>query len=137
MERSPELAQQRSTLLGQRGRQARRRIQRLRELEELGRVEAAAASRALDRRPDVVRAADPGRRPIDQQRACLVGLVERPGDDDRVRARLERGGQSARGLECRRRREPVADLRKLEDLLGASVHAGSGQRSECGPEADA
>ncbi len=75
--------------------EAARRVQRVGDLEELGRVEPSAAHRALNRRPDVVRAADPDPRSLREQRPGLVRLVESPGDDDRIRRRLERLGGAA------------------------------------------
>ena len=54
-----EGAQQRAALVGEARGQPRRGIERVGDLEELRRFEASAARRALDRRADVVGAADP------------------------------------------------------------------------------
>ena len=58
-----EIAKQRPPLVGKRRGEPRRRVERLRDLEEVGRIEPAAAGGALDPRPDVVRRPDPDPRP--------------------------------------------------------------------------
>ena len=122
MQLAAELAQQRPPLVGQRRRQPGGRVERLGDLEELGRVEPAAAGRALDRRPDVVGRPDPDARPLLDQAAGLVGLVERPRDDDRVARRLERLGQPPRRRERGGLRQPVADRGELEQDQRAGIH---------------
>ena len=54
-----QVAQQRPAVVGEDGGQSRGRIERVRDRQEVRRLEPAAADRPLDARPDVVRAADP------------------------------------------------------------------------------
>ena len=94
MEAATQLAQQRTTLLGEGRREARRGIQRVGDRQELLRVEAASAGRPFDGRADVVRPADSDARVVAQQRACLVGLVEHARHHRRIGLRLQRLGQT-------------------------------------------
>ena len=95
MQPAPEVAQQRATLVGERGREAGRRVERLDDLEELRGIEASAAGRPADPGLDVVRGADPDAGTLLEQRAGLVGLVEGARDDHGVGRRLERLGDAA------------------------------------------
>jgi hypothetical protein len=88
-----QVAQQRPALVRERGRQPGGGVERVGHLDELLGVEPATARGALDRRTDVARGPDPDARPLLEQRPGLVGLVQRPGHDDRVARRLERLGQ--------------------------------------------
>ena len=120
-------------------REAGRRVEGLRELEELGRFEAAATDRALDRRPDVARGTDADAGPLGQERAGLIGLVEAARDDDRVVRRLQRLGQPAGRRERGRLGEPRPDERELEQRDRSFVHRdgrGRRQRDASGPETD-
>ena len=104
------------------------RVERLGDLEELGRFEPAAAGRPLDR-PARCRAAapipTPG--PLLEKRARLVGLVEAARDDDRVVRRLEGLGQAARRRERGRLGQPRPDGRELEQRERARVHRRGGR----------
>ena len=93
MQVAREFVQQRSAIVGEDGRQPRRRVERVGKLEELERFEAAATGSPFDGRADVPCRADPDARSVRDERARLVGLLEAPGHDDRVRRRLERLGQ--------------------------------------------
>ena len=64
VELAGERVEQRPAVVGERRLEAGGRVERVGDLEELRRIEAAAARRALDRRPDVVRAADPDAGPL-------------------------------------------------------------------------
>ena len=90
--------------------------------QELGRLEPAAAGRTLDMRADVPSAADADVRPLPQEPARLVGLVEPATDHDRVGRRLERLREPARRRERGVGREPLAHLGVLEQLDRAFVH---------------
>ncbi len=136
VELAPELAQQRAPVVGQRRRQPGGRIEGVGDLEELGRVQAAAAGRALDGRPDVAGGADADARPLLDERPGLVGLVEHPAHHDRVARRLEGRGQPSRGAERGGLRQPVADRRELEQRLRSCVHRPVRQRPAAGPETD-
>ena len=93
MELAGERVEQRPAVVGERRLEAGGGVERVGDLEELLGVEASAACRPLNRRADVVRCPDPDARPLGQQRARLVGLVEASGDDHRVGRWLERRGQ--------------------------------------------
>jgi hypothetical protein len=126
-----ELTEQRPPLVREGRLESRGCVERLGDLEELGRVEAPASSRALRPRTDVVGRADTDTRTVAQQAAGLVGLVEATGDEDRVALRRQRLGQAARRPERRVLGEALADLRELEQDEGSFVHA---CLSEVGPD---
>ena len=94
MELAPEVAQQRATLVGERRRQSGGRVERVRDGQELLRLQTAAAGRPFDGWLDVVRAADTDPGSIGQERARLIRLVEPARDDDGVGRWLERLGQA-------------------------------------------
>ncbi len=131
----PDLAQERPPLVGQERGQPGRGVEGRRDLEELARLQPAAARGSLDGRADVVGRADADARPVLDERPGLVGLVEAARDDDRVVRRLDRLRQAARGRERGGRREPCLDGRELEETQGALVHR-AGQRPVAGPDAD-
>ncbi len=133
MELATEVAQQCAALVRERRGESRGRVQGVGDLEELAGIEPSAARGALDRGADVVGAADPDPGSLLEQRADLVGLVELAGDDDRVRRRLERFGESAGWRERGGVGEPLADERELEQVLRAGVHQPETAR---GPETD-
>ena len=122
MQLAAEVAEQRPPLVGKRRGEPRRRVERLRDLEEVGRIETTAPSGALDPRPDVVRRPDPDPRPILEQRPSLVGLVEAARHDHRLARRLEPLGQPTRRTELGQSGEALADLRELEQRDRAAVH---------------
>jgi hypothetical protein len=88
-----EVAQQWSPFIGERRRETRRRIQGLRDAQELLGLQAPATSRTLDPRSDIVRSADPDAGALAEQRPGLVRLVELTRDDQGVRRWLERLGE--------------------------------------------
>ncbi len=114
MEVTRQLAKERPAVVGEDRRQARRRIERLGDLEELGWVQPAAADRPPDRRADVAGRPDPGPRPLLEEVTGLVRLVEPAGHDHRVARWLQRFGQPPRWPERRGRGEPGPDGRELE-----------------------
>ena len=67
-----------------------RRVERLAHLEQLGRSQAPAATRALERGADVPRAADAGLGLVREQPVGLIGLVLEEPDVGRVRDRQGR-----------------------------------------------
>jgi hypothetical protein len=138
VELAGEGVEQRPAVVRQRRLQPGRRIEGVGELEELARVEPASPRRPLDGRADVVRRADAGARPLAEELADLVGLVEGPGDDYRLVARLERFGEAPRRRERRRGGEALADLGELEQLERSRVHvavqAGRGRVVRVGPD---
>ena len=85
-------------------------------------IQASAAGGPLDPWPDVVGAADPDARPLLEQGAGLVGLVEAAGDEDRVRLRGQRLRQPAARRERGVGSEPLADERELEQRDRPGVH---------------
>ena len=117
-----ELAQERPAVVGEERGQPRGCIEGLRDLEELRRLEAPAAGRALHGRTDVTGRPDPRAGPLLEERPRLVGLVEPARHDDRVVRRLERLGQAARGRERGGLGEPRPDRRELEQGQRAFVH---------------
>ena len=64
--------------------------ERLDDRPQLGGIEPSAASGAGQDRPDVAGTADAHVRPLRQQPASLVGLIEPTRDDDAVGGRLQR-----------------------------------------------
>src|SRR5919201_1755942 len=132
MKLTAELTQQRPPLVGEGGGQTGGGVERVRDLDELGRIEATATRGAFDPRSDVVRRTDTHARPLAEEVAGLVGLVEPASDDDRVAARLERLCETATWRERRVIGQPGANLGKLEQDERAGVHQG---RSG-GPETD-
>ena len=82
MQVTPQVAQEWPAVVGQDGGQPGRRVEGVRDRQEVRRLEPAAAHRPLDPRPDVVGAPDPDVGTFLQQAQCLVGLVEGPGDHD-------------------------------------------------------
>ena len=70
-----------------------------------------------------------------EQLPRLVGLVERAGDDHRVRGGLELLGQPPRRVEGRLLGQAGADLRELEEGDRAGVHGRAGQEAR-GPLRD-
>ena len=119
---APEVAEQRPPLVGERRREAGGRVEGLGDLEELRRVEAAAAHGPADPRLDVVGRPDAHPGAVLEQLPGLVGLVQAAPDDDRVVGRLEGLGEAARRLERRLLGEPGADGRELEERDRAGVH---------------
>ena len=89
VELAAEVAQQRPALVGEGRAEAGGRVERLGELEELRRVQPAAAGRPLDRRPDVVRGADADAR-------ALLEQARGPGRSRRGRGRRGPGRSTAR-----------------------------------------
>ena len=137
MQLATEIAQERSALVGEDRREAGRGVERLRDLEELGGLEAPAADRPVDRRSDVACRADPCAGSLLEEVAGLVGLVQAAGDDDRVARRFQRLGQTTPGRERGRRREARPDGRELEQAERALVHGHPDrQRVAAGPETE-
>ena len=64
MELAAKVAEERPSIVGERGREPIGRIERLRDLDELRRVEPAAARRPFDGRADVVGGPDPDPRTL-------------------------------------------------------------------------
>ena len=95
MKLAAKVAQERAALVGQRRCQPGGRIERLRDLEEVGGIEATATPGALDPRADVVGRSDPDSGPLVEQGSRLVGLVEATRDENRVCGRFERFGEPA------------------------------------------
>ncbi len=85
-----EGVQERAAVVRQARLEAGGRVQGVRQLQELGRVESPTARRPLDGRADVMSCPNTDTGPFDEQGPRLVRLVEGPGDDDRVRG--TRGG---------------------------------------------
>jgi hypothetical protein len=81
------------------GLQAGGGIERGPDVEELLRVQAAAANGTLDRGPDVAGTGDPDAGALLDERSRLVGLVQRTGDEDRVCLGLEQLGDAVAGPE--------------------------------------
>ncbi len=127
-----EVAQERPTLLGKGGPEPGDRVERVGDPQEVARIEPAAPRRPADPRADVVRGADADRRAFAEECPGLVGLVERPSDDDRVVRRLERLGQPASGREGRRGGQPLAHGRELEQADRLDVH----QAGARGPDSE-
>ena len=94
MQVTAKVAQQRPTLVRQDGRQASGRVERVGDREEVRRFQATAPDRSFDGRADIVGAADADIGTLLEQGEGLIGLVERSGDDDRVRRRLQRLGKA-------------------------------------------
>jgi hypothetical protein len=128
-----ELAQERSPVVGEARSQPRSGIEGLGDLEEVRRIEPAAACRTLDPRADVARRPDPDPRSLLEHPARLVRLVERPRHDDRIRGRLECLRQPPGRPEVGQAREPLADRRVFEEDLRARIHRAR-QRRRAGPE---
>ena len=117
-----ELVEQRPALLGEGRRQPACRVERLRQAQELLRVEAPAPGGPLDPRPDVVGGTDAGRRALAEERAGLIGLVEAAPDDHRVRRRLQPFGEAPARREARVVGETLPDGRELEQRDRLRVH---------------
>ena len=94
MQVATEVAQERPSVVGEDGAEPRGRIDRVGDLEEVGRIQPAAAHGALDRRTDVVSAADAHGRPFLQEGEGLVRLVQPACDDQRLVRRLQRLGKA-------------------------------------------
>ena len=109
-----EVAQERAPVVGDDRGQSRGGIEGLGDLEELARFEPAAPNRPTDGRSDVTRGPDAGPRPLVEEVARLVGLVEPAGHDDRVAGRLEGLGQPPGRTERGGGRQPALDGRELE-----------------------
>ena len=92
---APEIAQERSSLIGEERGQAGGRVERRRDLQELAGFEAPATDRPLDGGADVVGGPDPETGLLLEERDGLVGLVEGTCDEDGVVRRFERLGQPA------------------------------------------
>ena len=122
MELAPELAQERASLVGEGRREAHGGIERIDDLEELGGIEPAAASRPFHGRTDVVRGADPDAGPFLDERPRLVRLVETARHDHGIGRRLEGLRQPVRRRELRGRRQPLPDERELEEGLRPGIH---------------
>jgi hypothetical protein len=131
----PEVAQQRSALVGERRGQASGRIERLGDRQELLRVQATAPCGPFDGWTDVVGGPDPDPGPLLQEAPRLVRLVELPGHDHWIGRRLQGLGQAARRRERRRGRQPFPDLGVLEQGLRARVHRRSGVPGQSAAEA--
>ena len=93
---APDVAEQRATLVGERRREARGRVERLGDLEELAGLQPAAAGRALHRRADVVRRAD-------ADAGSLGRAAPGPGRSRRAGARRRRGSLDGSSASARRR----------------------------------
>ena len=124
-----DLAQEWPPLVCEQRGEARGGVERVGDLQELGRLQAPAPCRTLDRGTDVVRAADSEPGPLLEQGEHLIRLVESAGHDDPVARRLERLGELARWRERRGFGEPGPDGRELEQDDRALVH---GDRSAGG-----
>ncbi len=122
MSRSSPAGSNERARLGEGQLQLRRAIERRVDVEEVGRVEAAAAGRPIDPRTDVARAADPDAAPLGQKLPGLVGLVERAPDDDPIRRGFERLGEAPARSERGMAGQSLAEERELEDADRASVH---------------
>src|SRR5512135_2080617 len=105
MQLAAEVAEQRAALVGERGREASRRIERLGDPEELRWIETPAARGTLGPRPDVVGRPDADAGAVHEERPGLVRLVEAPRDEHRVAAGDEGLGEPPAGLERRRDRQ--------------------------------
>ncbi len=84
MQLAAQLPQERPAFVGERSGQARGGVEGLGDLQELGRVQPAAASRPVHSRPDVVRGSDADAGAFHEERSRLVGLVQAPGDEHRI-----------------------------------------------------
>src|SRR6185503_12204805 len=116
---APELALEGPASVRQVRLQRRGRVEGRPDIEELLRVQAAAAGGALDGRTDVASAGDPNAGTL---------LVEGAGDDDGIRARAQRLGETAAGAERGPLGQPCADEREFEQLDRALVHGISAPR---------
>ena len=131
MQLAAEVAEQRPPLVGKRRGEPRRRVERLRDLEEVGRIEPTAPGGTLDPRPDVVRRPDPDPRPILEQRPSLVRLIEATRHDHPVTRRFERLGKPPRRIELGGVGEALADLRNSRSAI-ERLSVGSGRASAQG-----
>ncbi len=135
-----EGVQERAAVVRQARLEAGGGVQGVRQLQELDRVESPTAGRPLDRRAYVMSSPNANAGPFDEQGPRLVRLIEGPGDDDRVRGRLQLAGEPARRRKRRLLGEPVADLRELEEGDRALVHVAQRPRAALdrmpGPETD-
>ena len=122
VELARELAQQRPAFLGQDPGQPAGRLEGLGDLEEVGRIQAAAPGCPLDPRPDVVGRADPGAGALAQQPPGLVGLVQAPAHDRGLVGRLEGLGEAPAGSEAGVVGEARPDRPELEQLDRLGVH---------------
>ena len=112
-----------------------RGIEGLAHLEKLGRSQAPAAPRALERRTNVPSAADGGLGLVREQPVGLIGLVLEEPDVGRVGDRQRRDGQLARGLERGLPGELLDDRVELERAERARIGRGSGRRISGGRRA--
>ncbi len=102
--------------------QAGGRLQRVHDVEEMGRLEAAAACRTFDPGADVLAAADAGPRVLGDERPGLRCLFESSGHHYGVRRGLHRLSQAPPGREARGRGQAGSDQRELEQGLGSPIH---------------
>ena len=119
-----EIAEERPALVGKGRPEARRRVERIGDLEEPGRIDPSTAGGPLDPRSDIVGGADTDTGPFGEEGTGLVGLVEAAGDDHRIGRRLEGLGQSPTRPERGHGGEPLADGGELEQGDRAGVHRG-------------
>ena len=117
-----ELVEERSAVLGESRPEARGGLDRISDLEEMGRVEAATTVGPLDPRSDVVGRADADPGSLHQQGARLVRLVQGSPDDDGLGAWLQRLREPAPGRERGVRREPLSDEGELQQPDRPTVH---------------
>ena len=80
----PKVAQQGTPIVDEDRSKSRCRIQGVRDLEEVGRVQPPTANSSLDPWPDVMRATDAHGRPFLDQPQRLIGLVKAPRDHDGI-----------------------------------------------------
>ena len=126
MELAGEVPEERPAILGEGRPKPRRRLDRVGDLEELGRVEPATARRAVHGRGDVVRRADADARALLEQGPRLVGLIQTTCHDHKVCTREKCFRQPPARPERGQAGEPVANDRELEERDRPGVH---GQRS--------
>ena len=103
-----------------------RRVERLAHLEELGRGQAPAATRSLERRADVPRATDAGLGLVRKQPVGLIGLVLEEPDMRRVRDGHGRERQLAGRIERGAPGQLLDDRVELERAKRARIGRGSG-----------
>jgi hypothetical protein len=127
-----ERPQERPTVVVERGREPRGGVERVGEAEELGGFQPASPDGPFDGGPDVLGRPDADSGPLGEKGSRLIGLVQAPRDDDRVRAGLEGLCQTTAGAELRVAREALADRRVLQDGEGATIHRSGSPAPRCG-----
>ena len=120
---SGQVSQQRTAVAAQGVAEARRRLQSYGDVEEVRRVQPAAAHRPLDPGPDVLAAADTCAGVPGDKRPSLRRLLQASGDDDRLGGGLQRLGETAARRESRGCRQTRPDERVLEQSQRAAVEA--------------